>query len=117
MEKLIQLQNIDNKLRDLNDLLGDLPSKVDKLDIEESELKESLISKKDRQKQIELENNKIENKILSIDEKVDKLKDQLFLVTNNKQYDSLMTEIDHLKIRKVRPRNRDFKYTTRKRIS
>ena len=100
MEKLIQLQNIDNKLRDLNDILGDLPSKVDKLNIEESELKESLISKKDRQKQIELENNKIENKILSIDEKVDKLKDQLFLVTNNKQYDSLMTEIDHLKSEK-----------------
>ena len=100
MEKLIQLQNIDNKLRDLNDLLGDLPSKVDKLNIEESELKESLISKKDRQKQIELENNKIENKILSIDEKVNKLKDQLFLVTNNKQYDSLMNEIDHLKTEK-----------------
>ena len=97
MEKLIQLQNIDNKLRDLNDLLGDLPSKVDKLNIEESELKESLISKKDRQKQIELDNNKIESKILSIDEKVNKLKDQLFLVTNNKQYDSLMNEIDHLK--------------------
>ena len=35
MEKLIQLQNIDNKLRDLNDLLGDLPSKVDKLNTEE----------------------------------------------------------------------------------
>ena len=100
MEKLIQLQNIDNKLRDLNDLLGDLPSKVDKLNIEESELKQSLISKKDRQKQIELENNKNENKILSIDDKVDKLKDQLFLVKNNKQYDSLMSEIDHLKSEK-----------------
>ena len=87
MEKLIQLQNIDNKLKDLNDLLGDLPSKVDRLNTEENRLKESLISKKNRQKQIELENNKIENKILSIDEKVNKLKDQLFLVTNNKQYD------------------------------
>ena len=30
-------------------------------------------------------------------EKIEKLKDQLFLVTNNKQYDALMTEIDHLK--------------------
>ena len=97
MEKLIQLQNIDNKLRDLNDLLGDLPSKVDKLNVEESELKESLISKKDRQKEIELGNSKTENKILSIDEKINKLKDQLFLVTNNKQYDALMAEIDHVK--------------------
>ena len=32
-----------------------------------------------------------------IQEKTDKLKDQLFLVTNNKQYDALMNEIDHLK--------------------
>ena len=32
--------------------------------------------------------------------KVNKLKDQLFLVTNNKQYDSLMNEIDHLKTEK-----------------
>ena len=39
MEKLIQLQNIDNKLRDLNDLLGDLPSKVDRLNTEENGLK------------------------------------------------------------------------------
>jgi hypothetical protein len=28
MEKLINLQGIDTKLKDLNDLLGDLPSKV-----------------------------------------------------------------------------------------
>ena len=32
--------------------------------------------------------------------KIDKLKDQLFLVTNNKQYDALMAEIDHLKEKK-----------------
>ena len=32
MEKLIELQGIDTKLRDLNDLLGDLPSKVEELD-------------------------------------------------------------------------------------
>ena len=31
MEKLIELQGIDTKLRDLNDLLGDLPSKVEVL--------------------------------------------------------------------------------------
>ena len=35
MEKLIQLQGIDTKLRDLNDLLGDLPSKVELLNQQE----------------------------------------------------------------------------------
>ncbi len=97
MEKLIELQNIDTKLRDLNDLLGDLPSKVEELNLKEDELKKSLIIKKGRQKKIEIEVNKTEVKISSIDDKISKLKDQLFLVTNNKQYDALMNEIDHLK--------------------
>ena len=35
MEQLIKLQGIDTKLRDLNDLLGDLPSKVEGLNEQE----------------------------------------------------------------------------------
>ena len=41
MEKLIQLQGIDTKLRDLNDLLGDLPSKVELLNQQEESKKNS----------------------------------------------------------------------------
>ena len=100
MEKLIELQNIDTKLKDLNDLLGDLPSKVEELNLQENELKSSLIIKKERQKEIDVENHKREVNISGIDEKINKFKDQLFLVTNNKQYDSLMNEIDHLKTEK-----------------
>ena len=97
MEKLIELQSIDTKLRDLNDLLGDLPSKVEELNLQEDNLKISIVTKKERLKEIELETNKLELKNSGFDEKIDKLKDQLFLVTNNKQYDALMNEIDHLK--------------------
>ena len=97
MEKLIELQNIDMKLRDLNDLLGDLPSKVEELNSQEDNLKVSIVTNKKRLKEIELETNKLELKNSGFDEKIDKLKDQLFLVTNNKQYDALMNEIDHLK--------------------
>ncbi|MAJ33142.1 MAG: hypothetical protein CMF95_01105, partial [Candidatus Marinimicrobia bacterium] len=97
MEKLIELQSIDTKLRDLNDLLGDLPSKVEELNLQEDNLKTSIVTKKERLKEIELETNKLELKNSGFDEKIDKLKDQLFLVTNNKQYDALMNEIDHLK--------------------
>ena len=48
MEKLIELQGIDTKLKDLNDLLGDLPSKVDELNQQEESIKTSLIEKKER---------------------------------------------------------------------
>ena len=97
MEKLIQLQGIDTKLRDLNDLLGDLPSKVDELNQQEESIKNSLVENKERMKELEVESHKGEVRIAEINDKVNKLKDQLFLVTNNKQYDALMHEIDHMK--------------------
>ena len=97
MEQLIRLQNIDTKLKDLNDLLGDLPSKVEDLNNQEESIKNLITSKKSRSKELDLEISKKELEISDLSGKIDKLKDQLFLVTNNKQYDALMAEIDHLK--------------------
>ncbi len=97
MEKLIELQGIDTKLRDLNDLLGDLPSRVEELDQQEESIKNSLVKQKDRLKELEVEMHKRDVSIAQINDKINKFKDQLFLVTNNKQYDALMLEIDHLK--------------------
>jgi len=97
MDKLIELQDIDSKLRDINDLLGDLPSKVIELNQQEDSIKQSLEEKKERLKTLDVESHKSEVKIAEINDKVNRLKDQLFLVTNNKQYDALMHEMDHLK--------------------
>ena len=100
MENLIELQGIDTKLRDLNDLLGDLPSKVELLNQQEESTKNSLDENKKRLKEIEVEIQKRELEITQIEDKISKIKDQLFLVTNNKQYDALMTEMDHFKDKK-----------------
>ncbi|MBL50483.1 MAG: hypothetical protein CMG57_00820 [Candidatus Marinimicrobia bacterium] len=97
MEKLITLQGIDTKLKDLNDLLGDLPSKVNELNNQEKSMKTTLVEKKERLKELEVESNKRDVLIAEINNKVNKLKDQLFLVTSNKQYDAIMHEIDHVK--------------------
>ena len=97
MEQLIRLQNIDTKLKDLSDLLGDLPSKVEDLNNQEESIKNLITGKKSRSKELDLEISKKELEISDLSGKIDKLKDQLFLVTNNKQYDALMAEIDHLK--------------------
>jgi len=97
MEQLIRLQDIDTKLKDLNDLLGDLPSKVEDLNHQENSIKNSIKEKKKRLKELEVAMHKREVDIAQTNEKVNKLKDQLFLVTNNKQYDALMVEIDHIK--------------------
>ncbi len=97
IKEIVDLQNIDFKLQEIASLLGDLPLKVDALKDEEKSLTESLENGKNRLKELELELNKCDSSIEEIKQKIDKHKDQLFLVTTNKQYDALQLEIDHFK--------------------
>ena len=95
--QLVELQAVDTQLQDLNEILGDLPKKVDKLRLEEESLINAVDKGNNRLKEIELALNKAEHHMAEIKQKIDKLKDQLFLVTSNKQYDALTQEIDYLK--------------------
>tara|TARA_B100001245_G_scaffold180727_1_gene138856 strand:- start:201 stop:905 length:705 start_codon:yes stop_codon:yes gene_type:complete len=97
---LVELQDIDSQLDDLNGLLGDLPKMVEELNEQESRLISKLKEDKTRLKDINLSLKKSETANSEIQEKINKLTDQLFLVTNNKQYDALTNEIDHFKEQK-----------------
>ena len=97
---LVELQDIDSQLDDLNGLLGDLPKMVEELNEQESRLISKLKEDKTRLKEINLSLKKSETANFEIQEKINKLTDQLFLVTNNKQYDALTNEIDHFKEQK-----------------
>ena len=97
IKEIVDLQNIDFKLQEIASLLGDLPLKVDALKDEEKTLTENLENGKNRLKELDLELNKCDSSIEEIKQKIDKHKDQLFLVTTNKQYDALQLEIDHFK--------------------
>ena len=97
---LVELQDIDSQLDDLNGLLGDLPKMVEELNEQESRLISKLKEDKKRLKDINLSLKKSETANSEIQEKINKLTDQLFLVTNNKQYDALTNEIDHFKEQK-----------------
>jgi len=101
IHKLVELQTIDTKLKDINDLLGDLPSRVKELDQQEDTIKANLEKGQIRLKELEVKLHRAEVRIAEINDKINKYKDQLFLVTNNKQYDALMHEIDHLKEERV----------------
>jgi len=114
MEHLVELQGIDTKLKDLNDLLGDLPSKVEGLNNQEESINNSLKNNKKRLKELEVELHKGEVFISQLDDKVNTLKDQLFLVTNNKQYDALMKEVDHIKNKKSDFENQAIEYLEEK---
>ena len=95
--QLVELQAVDTQLQDLNELLGDLPKKVNKLRLEEESLIKAVDEGNNRLKEIELALNKAELHMAEIKQKIDKFKDQLSLVTSNKQYDALTQEIDYLK--------------------
>ena len=97
IKELVALQKIDLQLQDIESLLGDLPKKVEALVNEEKELTDNVENAKVRLKELDLELNKCDSLIDEIKVKIDKQKDQLFLVTNNKQYDALQLEIDHSK--------------------
>tara|TARA_Y100001960_G_scaffold237030_1_gene249705 strand:+ start:635 stop:1339 length:705 start_codon:yes stop_codon:yes gene_type:complete len=97
IQQIISLQHIDSQLQEIAELLGDLPKKVDELKNEESALIQSVEDGKLRLKELDVELNKSEGLVKDINIKIDKYKDQLFLVTSNKQYDALQLEIDHLK--------------------
>lgn len=97
VSQLIKMQEIDSKLTELNELLGDLPLKVEELKIEKSNLKKFTSQGKKRIIELTIEIDKTELTAKETTGKVDHLKEQLFLVTNNKQYDALQHEIDHLK--------------------
>tara|TARA_B100001564_G_C20516445_1_gene613076 strand:+ start:132 stop:830 length:699 start_codon:yes stop_codon:yes gene_type:complete len=98
--RLVELQDIDSQLEDLNGLLGDLPKMVDELNEKENSLKNRVEADKVSLKVINLNSSKSEKVNSEIQEKINKLTDQLFLVTNNKQYDALTNEIEHLKEKK-----------------
>ena len=97
IKRLIELQNIDSQLMELEDILGDLPKKVDELILEEKQAIKSIKDGKQRIKEIQLDLNKMELHVKEDNQKIDHLKDQMFTVTTNKQYDAFMQEIDHLK--------------------
>ena len=98
--RLVELQDIDSQLEDLNSLLGDLPKMVDELNEKENSLSERVEADKVSLKEVKLNSSKSEKVNSDIQEKINKLTDQLFLVTNNKQYDALTNEIEHLKEQK-----------------
>jgi len=94
LKTLINLQKIDNQLLEINDLKGDLPQIVDTLEQEIRALNEQLETEKAREKEIISETHRWEDEIEDDKAQLQKYQDQLYLVTSNKEYDALTSEID-----------------------
>lgn len=100
MEELkyfIQLQRIDQELMRIEELKGDLPEQVreikDALTAREAKLQEY----KDRLEEISKEERKHQAVVDDYTDKIKEKQDQLYLVTTNKEYDALTSEIEQFK--------------------
>ena len=96
INQIILLQDVDNKLFEIEKLLGDLPSKVRDLTNEEDEVKSSLESKEVDLKNTSVSINSNETLVQTTSQKISALKDKLVdgSINTNKEYDAMMETID-----------------------
>ena len=94
LEYLVKLQKIDNELLKINELKGDLPQIVETLEKNITNLERELENDRSREKEIILETKDIEGQIEDNKEHLQRYQDQLYLVTSNKEYDALTSEIE-----------------------
>ena len=96
INQIILLQDVDNKLFEIEKLLGDLPSKVSDLTNEENEVKSSLELKEEDLKNTSVSINSNETLVQATSQKITALKDKLVdgSINTNKEYDAMMETID-----------------------
>ena len=97
LEQLIKLQEIDQRLLEIKNFMGDLPLTVETQEKDVATIKSDNEEKQSRITQIEKEMRHYEREIEGMNTKMVKYKEQLYLVKSNKEYDSLNHEIDHMK--------------------
>ena len=96
IDQIILLQDVDNKLFEINKLLGDLPNQVQELTDQQEATTSSLSDKEELLKATSVDIQTSETLIATTQEKVDTLKDKLIdgSISNNKEYDAMMDTID-----------------------
>ena len=96
INQIILLQDVDNKLFEINKLLGDLPNQVQELTDQQEATTSSLSDKEELLKTTSVDIQTSETLIATTQEKVNTLKDKLIdgSISNNKEYDAMMDTID-----------------------
>lgn len=97
LDVLIQLGDVDCRLKEIDDLKGDLPEMVESQKNLIEKLNSENEEKNSRLGEIEHELTEKQYTLDDTNTKLEKYKKQLYLVTTNKEYDALLTEIDHSK--------------------
>ncbi len=95
--KLIELQKIDSRLDTLRARRGDFPERLKKQRIHAESLEADIKKENARYQEIEKEIKRLNAEIEDVKVKLAKYREQLYLVTTNKEYDALQYEMDVIK--------------------
>ena len=97
LNQLIKLQKIDSRLLEIDEIKGDLPEKVVQKEALVEELSKGIKISSERISTIEKEIRELTTKADDSSNRLKKYKEQLYLVSSNKEYDALTSEIDQMK--------------------
>ena len=96
-QKIINLHKIDVRLQEIQEEKGDLPIIIKEQKDEISGLDSKMSESDSKITELEKEKSDCDTSVKDFEAKLDKYNKQMDMVTNNKEYDALLIEIDHLK--------------------
>jgi len=91
---LYKLQSVDQELQTLEETKGDLPQQVERLENEMNRIKQDCENKKAELSELKKQRALKEGELNASQEKLQQLKEKLYAVTSNKEYDAITIEID-----------------------
>lgn len=97
LKRLIDLQRIDSELSEINNLRGDLPIQVGRLNDEVEETENNIKEIEDKVRAYKKEHGILEMEIKALEGKQKKYQMQLFEVKTNREYDAVTHEIETVK--------------------
>ncbi|MFW6160989.1 MAG: zinc ribbon domain-containing protein [Acidobacteriota bacterium] len=93
-DSLIQLQEIDKEIKEISIFLNSIPAKTQEIDKKIEESSRIVAEAKDKLAENQKKRRDLENQVKDLKEKIAKYKHQLNEVKTNKEYRSLLKEID-----------------------
>ena len=94
VEKLVKLQDYDNRLHDLTLRKGDLPQMIESLDDDLQHKRETSSELKEKTDNLQKDRKMFEQEAQASKAQLKKYEEQLYSVQNNKEYDAISLEID-----------------------
>ena len=95
-DKLIKLHKVEKRLLDINNSRGDLPNKINLLKDKNDDLVNGNKNYTDRLSEVDSKKTLLNSNISDIKNKINTLNEQMYQVKSNREYEALLSEIDHL---------------------